>query len=125
MRSAILWIFVGILGPCYAAKKPAEPTAPTQADIVKDCIEVRNITFVHAHGFFDASHVSGSIKNTCAHDGQVTVIVAFYNSQGVLVDNEDKPVIVHPNTVIPFVLFPQRGDAAIGKVTFVYWSELP
>jgi hypothetical protein len=134
--SALAWIVAvaTVLVPSYAQKKKTTkpPLPPTQADIIKECVELRNITFEHRGGPFSNKNtgVSGTIKNVCAHEGQVSIAISFYDSSGNEIDLELVKKLVGPGSALPFWGGPAwdsvlARDAATGRVTDVYWRSTP
>jgi hypothetical protein len=72
-----------------AKKRPKASPTPTQPDIVRGCIAVRGITFQRATTWHPVDvHISGSITNDCGKDALVTLDAAFFDANGVKVDEE-------------------------------------
>jgi hypothetical protein len=105
--------------------------APTQPDIARGCIAVRNITFQRS--FLRGTLVSGRIENTCGRDAYVDVRVVFFGIRGDEID-EDFPRFLVPayglDFRVPLSREAQTGGglpayAASGRVTEVYAQFQP
>ena len=70
-------------GILASAKKKAPPT-PTQADVIRGCIAVRDIVFQRG-AFLRAPLISGYIENTCGRSALVGVDVLFFDNRGLQV----------------------------------------
>lgn len=116
--------------PNSQKKKTKQPPTPTQPDIVRGCIAVRNITFERARLILLNSNlgVSGWIENKCGRDAYVSAEVKFFGANGDLVDEELLEKLVGP-AGLEFRVGPSRTaleakpDAVystIGRVTEVW-----
>jgi hypothetical protein len=70
--------------PLSETKKPKQSPLPTQPDIVRGCITIRNITFQRARLILLNSNlgVSGWIENNCGRDAYVRIEASFFGANG-------------------------------------------
>ncbi len=95
--------------PLSEKKKLKQPPPPTQPDIVRGCVAVRNITFQRARLILLNSNlgVSGWIENKCGSDAYVSASVRFFGINGDVVDEELVEKLVGPGGV-EFRIGPSR-----------------
>ena len=112
-----------LTSPLPGKKKPKQPTPPTQQDIVRGCVAVRNITFQRARLILLNSNlaVSGWIENKCGRDAYVSANVKFFGANGDMVDEELVEKLVGPGGV-EFRVGPSR-TALEAKPDAVYSSN--
>jgi hypothetical protein len=112
--------------PLAGKKKPKEPPAPTQPDIVRGCLAVRGIVFQRARLLLLNSNVgvSGFITNDCGRDAYVSIYVEFFDASGDRIDMEDVEKLVSPGGAEfrtgPDPRSSEAVRANVGRITDVY-----
>lgn len=106
--------------PPSGAKKVKQPPTPTQPDIVRGCIAIRNITFQRARLILLNSNlgVSGWIENNCGRDAYVSVLASFFGANGDKILGETAEKLVRTQGV-EFRILPDRD----GHPEVVYSSD--
>jgi hypothetical protein len=117
---------VTLASPLPGEKKPKQPLPPTQPDIVRGCVVVRNITFQRARLILLNSNlgVSGWIENNCGHDAYVSVAASFFGTNGDRISWDTADKLVRPQGA-EFRIVPNRDNhpevvySSDGRVTDV------
>ena len=133
-------VLVGLMGllmfaavavvPLLAAKKPKTPPPPTQPDIVKGCIAIRNIRFETGKLLKLNANAGmwGSITNSCAREIYLTVDSSFFDAYGNEIGDDQIRRLV-PEGETAFRSVPHADTPAVyakaGRITDVYAMSRP
>jgi hypothetical protein len=132
MKRLLALTFAAFLVPCYGGKKNKEPPPPTQADITKGCVSVRDITYEHRGRPFSSkmTGVSGVIMSGCTAEAEVSITITFYDSYNNQIDVESVTKLVKAAATVGFWGGPDwKSDASAyavtGRVARVSASDIP
>jgi hypothetical protein len=109
--------------PLSEGKKSKQPPPPTQSDIIRGCIAVRNIRVQYQ--MFWNWNASGSITNECARDAHASIDIEIFSANGSKVGEGllEKLVPIGATSFRSTPDFPNAQEVAIwgrvGRITNV------
>jgi hypothetical protein len=81
-------------------RKPKEPPAPTQEDIIRGCVGVQQITYQGWKWLVRDAGTSAMILNDCDSVIEVSLTAALYDASGTQIDLEFLTKIVPPHNSV-------------------------